>query len=332
MLQVEPQVDQPHPQHSQTEGERELLDLATIELAAKKIIPELPTKSDERLSVEIIEKILPILKEAFSGVKKYTIFASTALYLHARDLPQAEESLKLTPGDLDVMFHDELALSHFIEKLSNLSQKNAAIDKVEFDDYHKLKPGDDTKASRGVINFRFNDKEYQFPFEIFVNEIGTDRILPPDVYNKSVPINGLTVLKTAGLRRQYIKNYNFEKQLYRRVDDIVRNFTEDPGMLKLMQKIFTERASAGAWPENSELDYILKHYNITADELALVYRLNEALRNAMVDNDMARIEELEGQLSSILAKKKSKVRKRARNIEALRALKAINVVTPEYIK
>ena len=46
---------------------------------------------------------------------------------------------------------------------------------------------------------------------------------------------------------------------------------------------------------------------------------------------MARIEELEGQLSSILAKKKSKVRKRARNIEALRALKAINVVTPEYI-
>lgn len=312
--------------------------LSQIEAAAQEIVPKLPEVEHQEISLEATEKALEIMKKAvFAPVDKYQIMASTALYLHSRELrsvPGQEDRKLIPPGDLDVVVFDRDEFNQIIERLSNLAHREPDVESVNIEAMQRVSRSEDTEVARGTMVFKQGGELHEYPFEFFLNDQGTHRLINPDTFKMSSNVDSLNILDTEGLKRQYIENFNLENRQFKQVEKILEYITNNSEIKELINSIFEQRLKNGEWPADENYNFILEHYGISGDDLAMIYRLNSELQQAYRSGDEEQVEMRRGQISKILSGQKSKLAKRSRNIQALNDLRSIELnrpQAPEYI-
>jgi hypothetical protein len=249
-------------------------------------------QSSEQLEEEQrFNEALKLFREVLRN-KDYVIFASTAMRLNG-DKYEGEEKLlgRENPGDFDINFFDR---TDFFDFIRQMEARGAVLSTEERENPVVTSDYDGAKIVRGTVDVGFGEP---YEFEAFLNST-----MVPEREDFRHAIAGLNVLTAEGLSTQY----NMNREVESRVVDSVRKIKEF-----LDSDTFTELRNNGSIEVDGKITKLQEVY--------------EALdiTKADIDDYLDRKRTAE----EIFAGRKTKLRKRNLNLEALQEAQKVGDIT-----
>lgn len=268
---------------------------------------------------------LELMRTVLSDIDDYTIFASSAMYLHSdRNEPGSEEQTMMNtpPGDLDIAMWSREDFDRFQQRVSNLDRSDQ-VKRVEIDRKGKTKrlSGQTTETWGGVIVLNGDDgEEAAYHFEVFLNTDNSDRLMDTTTRRLTTKRRGLNVLTMEGLQRQYTKNLELEHRVSDAAVRIHETLTSDERILGMVDEAFTQWQKTGAWPADQKWIELLDQIGISARQLAEYYVLDQKMRD--IDPADQNAEEKRQarwtEMTAIVGEFKTKVRARKKKVRGIR--------------
>lgn len=283
---------------------------AAPESAKEEVIDvESPALAPE-IKAEVTDTALDLMRDVFSGIDDYVIFASTAMYLQGRE--RGIDTLDVPPGDLDVAVSSEETLKRVRERLGN-------VPGVRFDNSGRFKQfkGEDAKVLSGTITMKVNTSEgrktFSYPFEVFYQS----RMVKNETASKGEKLRGLNVLNLEGLQKQYGENLKFESRVQQSADEVAK-FLANP---EIAQRLQAELAKAEPDPWVGELK---KSLQLSDQDLQNFYKIKAEMDAAKADGTFDK-KAFDSKLATTLAGLKTKIPKRLKNVMEVHDALRVNV-------
>ena len=267
---------------------------------------------NKELGIEIRERVtdegLRIMRDVFSDLKDYTVFASTGIYLNFKDIGLENlqgrgidlEQVKV-PGDFDVNVYSREEFMRLRERLENVpnvrlkndGQPKTLDTKAEVLDGHILM-NVDTPTGPVMV---------KYPFEIFLES----QIVRPELRQLTHTVRGLNTLTLEGLKKQYINNLSMESLVEKEAAPVITYLVEHQD--ELLPELRKYIADPEKFEASTYLREVSQRLRLTIDDLIHFYTLAELPEQERVEK-----------ASKTLAGIKSKSSKRRENIEMLGTL------------
>ncbi len=258
---------------------------------------------------EIVRKGIDFFRDVFTGIDDYTVFASTAMFLHGEKFDEAE--LQKSPGDLDISIDSKQSFREIASRLSD--NKSVVFDAPSDDDMRDgmffISSLDGAAILRGSVMLDHEGQLYEYPFEIF-----QDSVMVPKENRYRHRISGMNVLTPEGLKIQYAKNLNLEKRIDASVRELERFFF-DSGYRTEVTSIEELMSSHGI-----SIDILTEALDLSEEEIRDVYKLRASFLaggNGMLKEKYAK------ELERIFGGLKTKIEKRRGDLETLQKLVSI---------
>lgn len=310
-----------HAKHEQARQEGTVVEVQPL-IDLEKATIQAPEKR------KVIDQCLGLLNEVMKGLHGYFIFASTAMYMHAKELPEdapGRAEMMRSPGDLDMHITSEKTLRAVMQRLERAAQVDPEfVQQVHFENNGKPRQlrGQDTAVLPGFIIVQTDGKTYKYPFEFFMNHRGTDQLMQGPTKERVTTVNGLRVLSHEGLQRQYTRNYEIETRVDQAVERTMHALTHDKHYVHLIQQSFDAFLHEGVIkPEFQELLHQLEV--ASPYELSKLYVLYDQMQTA--PERSAQHEDAKKQMAEILGPFKTKAFKRLHDAEIVAQLNRVEV-------
>lgn len=273
--------------------------------------PRLDVESKQRITDQALDLMRGVLRD-----QQYTIFASTAMYLHGQQSHIKE--LLVPPGDLDMAVFSLPALERLRERFAN-------VPGVKFKNEGKFitLANGEAKVLAGEIMMSAETNlgavTIAYPFEVFFKSV----MVNDEVGRHQTTIKGLTVLDLEGLQRQYLNNLSFEMKVRKAIDEVV-DFLKDSDIEAQLRGLAV-RAKAGIGigeGQQEEMD-LLNRLRLTVDDVARFYEIQDTLKKPDLDDEKKN--KLLKEVDTLLANSKTKIPKRLKNVKETRSLRAVEV-------
>ena len=275
---------------------------------------------DTEKQKEVTDRALAIFRDVLGPRADYAVMASTAMYLHGRELERAGDErgkdLDVTPGDFDALVASKDALDDIRTRLSK-------VPGIEFDNDGKYGHflGQPTEILSGTVDIRTETPEgsivIPYDFEFFHQT----RIAGNNAMRDTKQLEGLPVLGFEGLMTQYKNNLELESRVEAGVEKVAAYLTEPAIAARIRGEIEAGNLSPETEEDLQRLDISAEqagHFYRRQDEIDLIrknlqeFPQNEALQKNLQDQLAQR--------AIILAGLKTKVAKRELNVGQLAAL------------
>lgn len=304
-----PEKSEPVPQETEAQRIERLLTSGEI-----KDIDSKESLLSQKEREEMTQQGIAAMRDVLKGID-FTVFASTAMYLHGKkyDIPELQE----LPGDFDAVVEDEQTLSEVRDRLANVPgtyfENNGT--------FREFKDG--AKVLQGYLLMKSEQGEFvKYPFEFF----HASTMASEEVVRHKTNIAGLDVLNLEGLQQQYINNLKFES----RVGEATEEFAT-----RLLNPVWKDKLIAAldaSTPESPSpfLQAFQEEHDVSAEELRDFYKTVKEYAEA-TGWDMHGAREIPAELlpkiSVALSGHKMKIPKREKNIGEARGLRSMNIDT-----
>jgi hypothetical protein len=280
------------------------------------------SKIDDKTLERIVEDSLVEVRDLLQGVD-YTIFASTALWLHGK--VNGAPDLMRVPGDLDVCVPDRATMLEVRKRF--LRHDDIAIDVPpagEGDGPFFVSKLDGALIMKGYIKVDGlpGGQNYDYPFEMFVDSFAVSKY----PYDRQ-KVDGLNTLSMEGLRNSYKRNLEIESRMKRdivKVEAFIRSDLEE--LFKNGDEsveVTTEHLDAQGHVVKTEADQvsiktIAEHLDLNDEDLLSYYKMIAWLESGKDDegNEIDRVE-IRKKLDEIIGGMKLKIDARIANIELI---------------
>ncbi|MDA0208327.1 MAG: hypothetical protein O3B64_02905 [bacterium] len=321
-----------HPQPYEQERESVTLDEEGEQMHVYNVDTERHLLEQEVLE-KVVNSALVEFSHLLSGRDDYVIFASTALYLQAREhygrmdekrksemsnLDKAAfERFSKTPGDLDISVNDRASMLEIYRRLSR--HEGVRFDEPEAEEemdgpmfVSKL---DGARILRGSMRVEVDGQSFDYPFELF-----TDSFVVPKGKEYVEKKGDLRVLNLTGLKKQYARNFEVEQRLRVNIERVERflndheynmraflNTLDD--LIHPMEEILSGGAASEALQEQ---------LGMTDDDLRDYYKTKADLLAA--NGDAKKEKEARAKIETLIGGMKTKLQKRIDDIQAIEQL------------